>query len=503
VLPAHLLGPALESAPDAIVIADAEGRILFANQQVAEVFGYPQAELLGLDIESLLPERFRGGHVQLRATYAAAPRVRSMGVRQDLVARRRDGSEFPVEVSLSPIRDGDRTLVAAAIRDVTERRKIQAELVAAREAAERANQAKSRFLATASHDLRQPLQTLTLLNGTLRRIVHDSEAAEILQHQAHAVDGMSRLLNALLDISKLESGAVKPNLSDFNVATLFEEMRAEFAAVAASKGLELRVSAATNSVHSDPSLVGQILRNLLSNAIKYTRKGWVALRCLQRPNAVRIEVADSGVGMPADRLPFIYDEFYQLEAAPGVPREGYGLGLSIVQRLAALLRARLNVTSEPGRGSVFSMELPLANATVAVSAARATAPVTKEDRPIARRILLVEDDPAVRNATRMLLSVEGYEVVPAASRAEALEKVKANGKVDLLITDYHLGGVDKGTDVIASVRAILGRNVGAILVTGDTSSTVRELRHDARLRTVNKPVDAEELLGLIRALFEA
>jgi len=500
VLPAHLLGPALEFAPDAIIIVDAAGRIVFANRQVAAVFGYPENGVVGLELERLLPERFRGGHTRLRDDYALRPRVRGMGVCKDLVGQRRDGSEFPVEVSLSPIRDGDRTFVAAAIRDVTDRQRIQNELRAAREAAERANQAKSRFLATASHDLRQPLQTLTLLNGALRRIVHDSEAAEILQHQAQAVDHMSRLLNALLDISKLESGAVKPDLSDFNVATLFEEMRNEFATLAASKGLELRIGAGGNAVHSDPSLVGQILRNLVSNAIKYTRKGSVALSCKRRPNAVRIEVADTGIGIPADRLPHIYEEFYQLETAPGQSREGYGLGLSIVQRIAALLKAKLDVTSEPGRGSVFALELPLGNATAGASAAQPAGPVARTERPVARRILLVEDDPAVRNATRMLLNVEGYEVVTAASRTEALEKLKVNRAIDLVVSDYHLGTTDTGIDVIAAIREIIGQNLGAVLVTGDTSSTVRELRRDTRLRAASKPVDADQLLGLIRDL---
>jgi signal transduction histidine kinase len=220
---------------------------------------------------------------------------------------------------------------------------------AARDLANRANQAKSRFLATASHDLRQPLQTLSLLNGTLRRGSMDATSREALAHQEQAISGMSRLLNALLDISKLESGAIKPDPTDFTVSTLFEDLRREFADLANNKGLTLEVAPCEDCVYSDPSLVGQILRNLISNAIKYTRKGWVALRCLHdQPTCVRIEVLDTGIGIPAEALSHIYDEFYQVGVPANATREGYGLGLSIVQRLVALLGAKLDVESEVG-----------------------------------------------------------------------------------------------------------------------------------------------------------
>src|SRR6185437_4008498 len=167
-------------------------------------------------------------------------------------ALHKDGTELPVEISLSPIRDGERLLVAAALRDVTERKRIQTELMQAREAAERANLAKSRFLATASHDLRQPLQTLSLLNGTLRRVVRDPVAGEAVTQQGQAIDAMSRLTNALLDISKLESGALRPEPADVAVAALCEEMRSECAGLAPSKGLEPRIETRAPAAHSDP-----------------------------------------------------------------------------------------------------------------------------------------------------------------------------------------------------------------------------------------------------------
>lgn len=495
-----LLASVLESAPDAMVIVDSVGTILFASRRITALCGYLPEEIVGQGIECLLPERFRQNHLAHRRNYARNAHPRPMGVDLDLYALHKDGTELPVEISLSPIRDGDRLLVAAALRDVTERKRIQTELMQAREAADRANLAKSRFLATASHDLRQPLQTLSLLNGTLRRVVRDQIAGEAVAQQGHAIEAMSRLTNALLDISKLESGAIRPDPADFAVAALFEEMRSEFASVAASKGLELRVETAVPSAHSDPSLVGRILRNLLSNAIKYTQRGWVRLRAVPCQAGVRLEVADSGIGISADHLPYIYDEFYQVGVASNTSREGYGLGLSIVHRLVRLLGLKLDVQSEVGRGSTFALEMP-----AGASDAKRMTPVPggaagHEGRHASARILLVDDDAGVRNATAMLLRVEGYAVVCAASLAEVKQALREDPRVDVVIADYHLQKGETGIDIIAAARDVVGESLGAVLVSGDTSSTLRDLKATDRLRIASKPINADELLSIITEL---
>jgi PAS domain S-box-containing protein len=508
VLRPDLLAKILESAPDPLVVVDlSSGRIVFANCRINELLGYFPEELIDQGIEALLPERFRKAHMAHRRDYARAARVRPMGVDLDLYAMRKDGVELPVEISLAPISDGDQLLVAATLRDVSERRRVQNELKEARDAAnrareeaDRANQAKSRFLATASHDLRQPLQSLSLLNGVLRRVAQDPAVAEAVLQQGHAIEAMSQLLNALLDISKLESGAIRPDPSDFVVAQLFEEMRTEFASLAAGKGLELRVEAASLCVHADPSLVGQILRNLISNAIKYTRTGWVALRAVARPSkAVRIEVADTGIGIPENQLDYIYEEFYQVGVASNTAHEGYGLGLAIVKRLVTLLGLTIEVVSKVGHGSVFAFELPAGGTPAAhaldAAAWPATGPVTAS-----QSILLVEDDPGVRNATSLLLKVEGYRVLPAGSLDEATQRARENRGIDLLVTDYHLADGHTGLDVIAALRAILGDRLKAIMVTGDTSSTIRDLASDPRIRLASKPVQADELLHCLREL---
>lgn len=489
----------LDSAPDAIAIVDQAGSIRYVNRQVSALFGYEPAQLIGQPVEVLLPERFRNRHVHHRRSFGSSMRVRPMGSGLDLYGRRRDGSEFPAEIGLSPVAAGEETLVAAAIRDVTDRKRIEAELVAAREAAERANKAKSRFLAAASHDLRQPLQTLSMLNGTLRRRLRNRAATEALEQQGRAITAMSRLLNSLLDISKLESGAVRPEVTDFHVAALFEELRAEFAALAESKGLELRVDSCDDCVHSDPSLVGQILKNLVANAIKYTREGWVQIRCLHDPAAVRIEVLDTGIGMAPEHVAHIFDEFYQIGVSPNTARDGYGLGLSIVDRLARLLDLRLEVQSQPGKGSRFSFALPPGASRIPATM-DAGATVRRPARG-ARRVLLVEDDAAARDATSLLLRAEGYDVTAAGSLDEAVHKVRAMpAPPDLLMTDYHLGGNLTGMDVIDALGEAIGQPTPAVIVTGDTSSAMREIGREAHLRVVSKPVDPDHLLAIVGEL---
>jgi PAS domain S-box-containing protein len=497
-LSAELMRSALAAAPDAMLFADAAGRVVFANRQMCTLFGYSAQEIATLEVEDLLPQRHRAVHRAYRGSFMREQRARQMGIGLELLARRKDGTEFPVEISLSPIHDEERDLIAAAIRDVTARRRIQAALLEARQAAERATQAKSRFLATASHDLRQPLQSLALLNGALRRMVSDAQAQEALHYQDMAIDAMSRLVNALLDMSKLESGAVRPQPTDMDIGALFAELEQEFSSLASHKHLTLRITHGAESVHCDAALLGQILRNLLSNALKYTSAGGISLSCAREGAAIRIEVSDTGIGIDPQQLPHIYEEFYQIERPDGARREGYGLGLSIVRRLVDLLDIRLEARSTPGHGTVFTLTLPPGEHSAPAAPAPLTlCPSTRAGQP--RCILLVEDDAAVRNATGLLLRVEGYTVRPAGSLSEALECLRSGAHIDLVITDYHLGAQETGTQVIAQVRERLGEALPAVLITGDTSSAVRALE-SPRLLLASKPIRADELLELLRTL---
>jgi CheY-like chemotaxis protein len=246
------------------------------------------------------------------------------------------------------------------------------------------------------------------------------------------------------------------------------------------------------------ALVSQVLRNLISNAAKYTNRGEVLLRCSADGERARIDVQDTGIGMSPEELSRIYEEFYQVSVPANASREGYGLGLSIVSRIVKLLDLKLTVRSQPGEGSVFSFFLPLAKA-----------PLTRQEIPVepsqaaAREgvhVLLVEDDPGVRNATRLLLKSEGYRVTVAASLAEAIERATENADIKLLISDYHIGRDETGVQVVSSVREIIAADLKAVLINGDTSPKMRGLYRVGDVRIVNKPINADELLGVLTTL---
>ena len=225
------------------------------------------------------------------------------------------------------------------------------------------------------------------------------------------------------------------------------------------------------------------------------------LRCLHEKAFVRLEVLDTGIDIPASQLPYICDEFYQVDVPSNTRRDGYGLGLSIVQRIAKLLDVKLDVHSVIGHGSTFALTVPVGRVPVAPTRAGGP-PAATAARSAARspHVLFVEDDEAVRSATRLLLKVAGYRVTAAASLAEALDCARRHADIDLLVTDYHLGGNDTGMQAITAVRAQLGPDLRAVLVTGDTSSAVSELSCDARTRITSKPINADDFLALLEAL---
>ena len=275
------------------------------------------------------------------------------------------------------------------------------------------------------------------------------------------------------------------------------------ASLAASKGLQLIVEPTEVRVRSDAALLNQALKNLVSNAIKYTSTGQVRLRAIAGQGTVRVEVSDTGCGIDAQFLPFIFDEFYQAGVAPSTSRDGYGLGLSIVQNVARLLQLRIDVQSRQSEGSVFTLEIPAGGAPAAAEPARspgAVRPGTAPETGAGWHLLLVEDDPGVRNATRMFLKGEAYRVTTAASFDEAVLHLGAHADIDLVICDYHLESGRTGADVVAAARQRFGADFPAILLTGDTGTSIMDLARNAALRVTSKPVNGEELLRLIQSL---
>lgn len=492
----------LDAGPDAIVIVDEFGLITFANAEAEALFRYRREELVGRSIGILLPGRYRERHAEHVLSYLVAPARRSMSARSvELVGRRSDGKEFPAEISLNPVVTASGTFVSSAIRDVTARKDAEREFVEARKAAEEASRAKSAFLAAASHDLRQPLQTLTLLSAVINRSVPaESRAAVAVASQSEALRMMGELLNALLDIGKLEAGVIKPDITDCSVARIFTRLRSEFAVVAEAKGLDLIVDECRDVVRSDPTLLGQIVQNLLANAIRYTREGWVRLRCLASTDTVRIEVLDTGVGIPVEELDVIFDDYYQSSRSSHERREGVGLGLSITRRITDLLGCSLEVTSTPGQGSCFSLHVPRSEAREAADRPESGTPASPGEHDAL--IVVIDDDEPVANATAMLLASSGFDVIVAASAEQALGTIEGAARPPgLFFCDYHLGGDQTGLDVVRIVRDATGLGLPTILVSGDTSSRVaREVKHVADCHLRSKPVNADELLQLCEQL---
>jgi len=475
----------LDAAPDPSIVVDVDGCIQYANGRVSDVLGYEPSELIGEHIEVLLPERFHAIHPSHRTRYFNNPSPRPMGSGLELYAKRKDGQEMPVEISLSPVSTAQDKFVFATVRDVSAQKELQQQL-------RHAGRAKSRFLAAASHDLRQPIQALSLLNSVARKSATGELHHNIIEKQQKSLDSMAGLLNALLDISKLEAGIVKADITDCAVQEIFDSLRAEFEEQAHAKGLELVIEPCGDVARSDSRLLTQILENFLSNAIRYTREGIVRLRCMHREAFIRLEVVDTGLGIAPDEIGHIFEEFHQLGGGTKRP-EGLGLGLSIVKRTAELLGCDLDVNSKPGEGSVFSVVVPQGqSAGVALSEAT----TTSNSELTTGLIVVVDDEPAVLDATAMFLMLEGFEVLTASSQSEAIERLSGRTP-DLLITDYHLRDEETGIEVIRSVRDQATIDFPVILVSGDTSDgiVVKDLKDVSFL---SKPVNTDELLSEVR-----
>lgn len=484
----------LESAPDAIVIIDHYGKIAVVNKQAVKMFGYTREELLGKEIEILLPDELGDRHVSHRAGFARDPLLRPMGTGMELCGKCKDGSLLPVEISLSPVMSEAGAFVSSVIRDVSARKQLERDLIKAREEAERANKANSAFLAAASHDLRQPVQALSLLTGALRRTAKDSLVLEMVESQQHSLDAMTNLLNSLLDISRLDAGAVQPDIEDFSIQRLIDRLSSEFSRQAMQKKLKFHAENCKAVVRSDPNMLGEIIQNFVSNAIRYTDSGSVLLRCHENDGSLEIGITDTGIGIEPDQIEQIFEEFHQIKK-PGQDKEGFGLGLAIAKRMAELLKHEIAVESEPGKGSKFSVFLPVV-ASAKINIAQDTdAGAAESSEPATGLIILIEDDNQVANAWALLLEAEGFQVASAASAREARVAVEhLDAPPQLIISDFHLLDGSTGVEAVAVIRQRFDRIIPAFIVSGDTSKVVQDARSTENCSIMNKPVNTDRLL---------
>ena len=652
---------ALAQAPDATLVIDRGGRILFASDLAETVFGYGPDELVGRPIGSLVPESDRAIETRLRGEFFSAPSRRLMGVEPIHHGLHKDGHVFPVDIALTPLGAGDALTMICAFRDLTLRRrkeeqlhfaleKLKARLVASeanasrtlehlrlfvehapasvammdrqmryllvsdrwlkdsvlsdrdviglchydvfpdlpehwkaahrrclageqvgpveesfvrrdgttawlrweltpwREAdgsvgglllcaefltarklaelalqksheelearvvertrdleavsaeAERANAFKTRFLAAASHDLRQPLQAAGTYLSVLARQLRDPAHKAICEQARQPLETMADIMDALLDVSKLEQGAIRPQLRDFRIVEVLDRVVAQNRPQAAEKGLSLAFEGCECAISSDPQLLERVIDNIVSNAIRYTSKGKVTVRCEQRGDVVRIAVQDTGIGIPAEAIEGIFDEYVQLDNPARDRRKGLGLGLSIARYIANILGHGLSAESTVGQGSTFSIEVPLADQG-GVEAGGCGAPSASNDREAHRQpvVLIVDDDPTIAAATQMLLEFEGFEAHPAETGEEAMSLIGRGLRPEALVSDYRLPGYD-GIEVIRRVRGALGSQLPAVLVTGDTAFRAPSQQDLPGCTVLYKPVQPERLALIVRSL---
>ena len=395
--------------------------------------------------------------------------------------------------------------VVITYEDITERRRTADALNVAKRQAELANIAKTRFLAAASHDLRQPLQTLSLLQGLLAKKVVGEKAHQLVGRIDDALGAMTGMLNTLLDINQIEVGAVKAEIADFRVNDLFDRMKEELTYHAQAAGLAFSVVPCALSIRSDRRLLEQMVRNLISNALKYTQRGRVLLGCRRRQGKLRIEIWDTGIGIPESELQAIFEEYHQVDNAARQRSQGLGLGLSIVKSLGELLHHPIRVRSLQGKGSVFSIEVPLAPRGQPGAPDRdpRTADDASTQTAAARTgaILIIEDDPEVREHLELFLNEEGYQTSTAVDGPTALEAL-ARGATwpDLVLADYNLPNGMNGVQVSQKLRQKLDRRIPFLILTGDISTeTLRNIAlHDCV--HLHKPVKLNDLTRAIEKL---
>lgn len=465
----------IKNAPFSIILKDREGRYVTMNRQAEDWLKTTIAEAAGQLPDAI--HNLSSGELERRKDLEVLNegRIVSYEVDGSVNNTRRTlwTTKFPILGE-----DGSPTGLGTIVSDITERKQAESLLQRQMEAAERSNDAKTRFLAAASHDLRQPLHSMELMLEILGRMVQEPAQQELISDIVQAAAIASGLLNPLLDFSRLEAGMVEPEIDNFPIASVLRDMEAGFRTQAEEAGLQLRIVPNGAMVRSDPVLLSLIVSNFLSNAVRYTESGRILLGCRRHGARLRVEVWDTGPGIESEHLESIFEEFRQINTVTRDRDKGLGLGLAIVKAQASLLKHEVKVAAWPGRGSVFSIEVPV----VAPLGRQVPAPANDAGTPeflAGLRMLVLEDNPGILRATKALLERWGCEVATASTRDDAIAIIAAEtAMLDLIIADYHLEHGDNGVDTVAQIRDRLDYDVPAIIVTADISN--ENLRRDEK-----------------------
>ncbi len=476
------------------------GRPRWVNPAVERITGYSAAECLAM-ADYPLPLV----HEQSRAMIAHCLRRAGEGHSGNdvefMILRKDEQSRWGA-VSWQTITDEAGLVLGyrTSVRDITERKQAEETMRTAQREAEHANQTKSRFLAAASHDLRQPIQAIGMFASALRNAPSGSEREDMISAIQDSVLATDDLLNALLDVSRLDAGVMKPQHRAFAIADILERAEAEFLPRAQANALELHVITSSAIVRSDQVLVGRIIRNLLSNAIRYTKQGRIVMGCRRAGNDLRVEIWDTGIGIANEDLSTIFEEFHQLDNPERDRDRGLGLGLAIVRRVSRLLSHRIDVRSSVGKGSVFSIALPLTTDKITTPG-----PTAHDDTDISGALVLyVDDDNTQLNAMRAVLGQWGCEICTVSSPDEAVQCVQEMQRLpDAIITDYRLRGNATGAEAIAMVRAATRTNIPAAILTGDTEPKRIAEAAKSGIRVLHKPLAPIFLKQAIAVMLES
>jgi two-component system, sensor histidine kinase len=438
----------------------------------------------------------------LEAENAKLRKIRDVLVRRVERSMDLQGSEFALFERATLLEAEVRKRTGQLEQALAELKRSHEALGEAKAQAEAANLSKTRFLAAASHDLLQPLNAARLFLGALAETDLPGNAVPLVTNAEAAFESVERLLSALLDISKLDAGVLTPTVEDVPLVPLLRRLVAEFTPLAERKGLSLRLVPSTVVVRTDRDMLSRALMNLISNAIRYTRQGGVLVGVRRDGEGFRVEVADTGVGIPHEHQAEIFEEFRRLGTDADQKDRGYGLGLAIVQRIARILEHKLSVRSEPGRGSRFALHLP-----ASPLQARATAPVlprrAAERRGMGALLVVIENEATIRQGMEAVLQGWGYRVLTADSGEEAMAALRdARACPSAVIADYHLDGCT-GIEAIRRVRASLGAAIPAVVITADRTQEVQQEVATLGLPLLNKPVRPAQLRALLSHLVTA
>jgi PAS domain S-box-containing protein len=518
-----------ENALHGIFRADMTGGVLAANPAIARLCGYDSPGQVIDQVRDLATELFvdPGEFAEIRQMLLASQRLTGYETR----LRCRNGGTVDVAMNILFKQVDGGEIIEAFVADYTERKRarerlqqlnaeleqrvaerteelleLNEQLRLARDAAHEANRSKDKYLAAASHDLLQPMNAARLLVSTLRERALEGQDGYLIERVHLALEGAEDLLTDLLDISRLDQNAVRPDLAEFSLQSILQPLAAELQPVAASEGLQLRLAPSRLNIRSDSRLLTRILRNFLSNALRYTERGTVLLGVRNRGDRVSIQVWDSGAGIAASKLEDIFCEFHQLPDHHAGERRGVGLGLAIVDRIARVLEHRVEVRSSLGKGSMFAIEVPrVLGKVAAASSEQQHVPL---DNLAGTRVLVVDNDEGVLLSMCALLEQWGCELSVARDCEAALALCQANGEGDrgyapqLLLADFHLDLGRTGLEVVQALRQQLGADFPAAMITADRSADTLQLFREQGLPVLPKPVRPGKLRALLTHLLQ-